>query len=124
MKNNLKIISIIILFIFCSGCEYDKVKEIAPPANVSFSKDIMPIFNNSCNSASCHATGGISPDLTKDNAYNELLLQSFVDTVAPKNSILYQDMIGKGNTMPPSGILSGYETGLVLKWIESGAKDN
>ena len=39
---------------------------------VYFSKDLVPIFSKSCAVSGCHASGGQSPDLSSDEAYNSL----------------------------------------------------
>ena len=53
------------------------------PEVVSFSADIQPIFNEGCNNAGCHATGGIAPDLTPANAYADLFAKNLIDLVNP-----------------------------------------
>lgn len=108
-----------------TSCEKDYLVPIVSelPDSASFSGNIIPIFDAHCNSSGCHNTGGIAPDLTKENAYNDLLLYSMVDTLNPESSILYARM-ATGKPMPPSGYLKGGEPELVLLWIQQGAKNN
>lgn len=107
------------------SCEYDTyIPSGEIPANVSYSSDILPIFNASCNTASCHATGGVPPDLSPENGYNYLLFGAQVDTSDAESSLLYQRMIDVKKPMPPEGLLSVYETNFVLGWIQQGAKNN
>jgi hypothetical protein len=96
--------------------------EISRP--VSFSQDIISIFNNSCNTSGCHSAGGQAPNLTESNAFNSLTVGNYIDLNAPENSILYLKMTGKkGTPMPVSGINKDYNA-LVLAWMKQGAKNN
>jgi hypothetical protein len=96
-----------------------------PPATVSFSKDIQPIFNANCNTSGCHI--GSKPagnlNLESNQAYTNLMdsKSGYIDTMKPENSILYVSMTSKTNPMPPSGKLDACQTDLVLKWIQQGA---
>lgn len=105
-----------------ASCEYESVEpvEVDPDTELSFKDDIIPIFNESCNSSGCHATGDWAPDLTPENAYESLFANGHVDTVTPENSVLYESM--------NSGSMKTYstpeDTQIILTWIEQGAKDN
>jgi hypothetical protein len=112
-----------LLMTLFSGCEYDYI--LTPPAppiteEVKFSTDIIPIFNGGCNVSGCHATGAWDPDLTPANAYSSLTSLNLIDTVTPKNSILYKVM--------STGSMKAYSTpddaNHVLAWITQGAKQN
>jgi hypothetical protein len=97
-------------------------EEITRP--VSFSNDIVPIFNKSCNLSGCHNAGGKAPNLTSANAYNALTEGNYVNTTDPKNSELYLWMTGKkGTPMPLSGPNKEFNA-LVLAWIKQGASNN
>lgn len=111
-----------------TGCYKDKTvifdtgTEITRP--VTFSQDIIPIFNKSCSISGCHATGGKSPDLTAANAYNSLTVGNFYNTATPENSTIYLWMTGKKSTpMPTTGIDKDYNA-LMLAWIKQGAQNN
>jgi len=120
-----KLKGVIILTVMLAAllsCQNKKIT--APvPVNVSFSKDIMPVFNQSCNAAGCHAPGYTAPDLTLPNAYADLLKDNLIDALTPENSVLYKRMVDNTQPMPPAGVLT-YEASLVLAWIQEGAKDN
>lgn len=110
------------------GCYKDKTvvfdtgEEITRP--VSFSADIIPIFNSSCNISGCHASGAKTPDLSATNAYNALTVGNYLNTTTPESSIIYQWMAGKKSTpMPVGGINKDYNA-LVLAWIKQGAQNN
>jgi hypothetical protein len=108
-----------------SGCHYDEIlPDINPGDEVSFSEDIVPLFDASCNSSGCHKTGGIAPDLTADNAYNALINGNYIDVTNPETSELYQWVAGNRTTpMPISGTDSKIVSAVLL-WIEQGALDN
>ncbi|MFZ4058196.1 MAG: hypothetical protein ACOYKE_08640 [Ferruginibacter sp.] len=111
-----------------TGCYKDKTvifdtgAEITRP--VSFTTDIMPIFNSSCNTSGCHSAGGKTPDLSTGNALNSLTNGNYLNTNVPTSSSLYLWMTGKKSTpMPISGVNKDYNA-LVLAWIKQGAQNN
>lgn len=108
-------------FILCS-CEYEWIQpEKKPiPETLSFSGDIIPIFNNGCNTNVCHGPGSTPPDLSPDNAYNSLMDGGYVDTTTPEASILYTTM--KSGSMKPYTYPGDEE--IVLAWIQQGAENN
>lgn len=120
------IISVVIFLL--AGCYKDKTilfdtgEEIT--RTVSFSNDIIPIFNNSCNSSGCHNTGGISPDLSGTNAFTMITTGGYLNVSSAESSELYLWMAGKkGTPMPVSGINKDYNA-LILAWIKQGANNN
>ena len=112
--------------VFISSCQKEYFVPIPTtiPDSVSFSANVIPVFNEHCNSAGCHNTGGISPDLSPENAYDDLYLYSLVDTLDPVSSVLYTRMISTSRPMPPSVVLKNGEPELVLKWTEQGGLNN
>ena len=125
VKKVFKLFLALFLFTTFFSCEYE---EMIPPStlpeNVSFKNDIIPLFNQSCNAIGCHNEGGISPDLSEANAYNDILDNNLVDFNNAENSILYMRMIDVLSPMPMSGILSETQTNKVLVWIREGAINN
>ncbi len=113
------------LSLFLASCEWEEYKvSDTELSDVSFSQDIMPIFNQSCNTAGCHDQTGFSPDLSPANAYQDLFDTNMIDLDNPAQSELYVRMIDVQSPMPLDGILSESKTNKVLVWIEEGAKDN
>ena len=111
-----------ICLIYFTSCEYDTItpKPIEVPDTVSFALDVAPIFDSNCNASGCHNTGGVSPDLTLDNAYISLTFFGYVDTTNPENSSLYSKIFSgsmKNNA-------SDQDREIILKWIQQGALDN
>ena len=92
---------------------------------VSFSSDVMPIFQAEC--IACHGNFG-GWDAT---SYQKVLGTGDHAPVVipgdPENSLLAQKMVGTqsiGDIMPPAGLLPEDEIQVILDWIESGAVDN
>ena len=125
-KTTMRLIKTLLLIVLAGfilvSCEYEWIQpEKKPiPETVSFSNDIIPIFNNGCNTSVCHGPGSKPPDLSPDNAYNSLMDGGYVDTTTPEASILYTSM--------KSGSMKFYTTpgdeDLILAWIEQGAENN
>ena len=107
------------------GCENEKI-QIQTVSNVSFSKNVIPIFNQSCNtSTSCHAKGGIAPDLSAANAWGSLINGGYVsDSLILSNNTLFQQINSKA--MPPGTKLLQQEqdTANIFTWIRKGYRDN
>ena len=93
---------------------------------VSFKTDLVPIFNNSCNMAGCHNTGGKQPDLTTDKAYAALTIGNYLNIATPNQSVVYLYLTGKKTPQMPLGASSNPSNinNLMLAWIQQGAKNN
>jgi len=125
MKRNLasiNAVAVMLIVLVISGCYYDKYEEIDPLAQVSFTNDIQPIFDNHC--TSCHPTLVASPDLSPGNSYNSVSNGVYIIANDINASILYQRILGNPSIMPPGGSLSASEINLVKSWIEQGALNN
>lgn len=129
MSHNKKIYGFLAGFtmLLLVGCYKDRtvVSETGAEVTrtVTFSGDMMTIFNKSCNSSGCHNAGGKAPDLSAANAY-KALSNGYINTTDAQASELYQWMIGKrGMPMPTDGINKEYNS-LVLAWLKQGAQNN
>lgn len=107
-----------------SSCYVDKIEPLGAVGDVSFSNDVIPIFEASCNTGGCHASGAIPPDLSAENAYKSLFTFNNVNTEDPITSILYIRMNSNGSPMPPDGKLSNVKINTILQWIKQGAENN
>ena len=120
--------SIILLFalIAWAGCEKDylSTQQVEITAQVSFSKDVVPILTQDCATPNCHVAGGTSPNLSADQAYDELNGLGYVDTTNAEESILYKRITATTDPMPPSEKLTPEEIGYILAWIKQGALNN
>jgi hypothetical protein len=91
-----------------------------PPQYVSYSQELAPLFNSSCALSGCHLPGGHHPYLSTDVSYNELVNGGFVNTVVPKESILYIQI----NSNMQQFIPSASDRQKVYDWIRNGAPNN
>jgi len=117
----LNMVILIIGMIVIFSCEYEKITYDAPDPTVpvSYATDIQPIWDKGC--VGCHGVGEIPPDLTPENSYNALINEGFVDTAQPDQSVIYTKMATGGSMAPYT---NAYDAGLVLLWIQQGAKNN
>ncbi len=113
-----------------TGCTYNSGEKIQPeiPVDsnlVSFSEEIIPLFDQSCNFSPCHDAGGPPPNLLPTVAYDRLWEGNYIDTIMPEESELMLWLLGTDGrlVMPPSGTDPEINS-KVLTWITQGAKDN
>lgn len=109
------------------GCYKDKTVNVEAPAitrTVTFSNDILAIFNKSCNLSGCHSAGGQTPNLTPAAAYNSLIIGNYINKTSPENSYIYLKMTGKKGTVMPVGGMNKDYNALILAWIKQGANNN
>ncbi len=120
-----KFIILLTISIGLFSCKYEKLEPATElPENVSFQTDLIPLFNQSCNTVGCHNANGIPPDLSAGNAYSDITTRAgMIDLDIPENSKMYSRMIDVQSPMPPSGVMN-YESLQVLSWITDGAKNN
>jgi hypothetical protein len=96
-----------------------------PDTAVSFSKDLIPIFNAKCSTVGCHDQSGYDPVLTSDVAYQRLMLIApsyYVDTLSAATSRLYLKLTEQGSSH--LGRTTPQENKKILDWIKQGAKNN
>lgn len=92
---------------------------------ISFSKDLVPIFTKSCAIAGCHVSGAKAPDLTVANAFKSLSAGSYFKEKDPENSLLMLWLNGKKSPVMPLGNGPNQEINAqVYAWINQGAKNN
>lgn len=116
---------LMLLTVIFSSCKYEQIElSVELPQNVSFQTELIPIFNQSCNTIGCHNANGIWPDLSEGNAFEAITTSGQLDLDTPENSKLYMRMIDMQSPMPLSGILSKTQTDKVLVWIREGANNN
>lgn len=119
----------LLIFAF-PGCYKNTTIVINPgsqiTAEVSFSKDIIPIFTKSCSASSgCHTAGGKTPDLTAAVAYKALTDGSYIKAGDPDNSGIMLWLTGKKIPVMPLGSGPNADTNAeVYAWIKQGAKNN
>lgn len=126
----MKLVIILIIFglvALVSGCYRDVINPGSdpngPPQDVSFSGDLLPLFNKNCGSAGCHdAAPAHKPSLIPEKAFSAIISGGYVNTAVPTSSPLY--LVVKSGEMPPSGGLKASDAQKILDWIRNGAPNN
>ena len=119
-------ILLVIVGVGLTGCYKDIILPDAafdpdgPPQAVSYNIEVAPIMNTKCALAGCHVSGTRKPFLTTGISYQELVSGGFVNTVIPKESILYLKINGSMREYIPSAA----ERQKVYDWIRNGALNN
>ena len=92
----------------------------APPQAVSFKMDIAPMVSSKCALSGCHVSGAHKPYLVTPGAYEQIVNGGFVNTLIPKESILYI----KINSEMKEYIPSALDRQKIYDWIRNGAPNN
>jgi hypothetical protein len=92
----------------------------APPQATSFKNDIAPMVNTKCALAGCHVTGGHAPYMSTGLAYVQIVNGGYVNTLIPKQSIIYIEINGGMKENIPSAI----DRQKIYDWIRNGALNN
>lgn len=109
-----------------SGCYKDvilpesTVDPDGPPQVVSYSAELEPLFNSSCALTGCHVTGAHKPYLATGQSYLQIVNGGFVNTIIPKQSIMYEKINGEMKEYIPSAV----NRQKVYDWIRNGAPNN
>ena len=121
-----RILAALVVIFGMTGCYKDVTSPGSdpngPPLNVSFSGDLIPLFNANCNTAGCHDGTAHSPDLRADKAYAAITGGGWINTVVPSTSKIYVEVAS--GSMPPTGALTAKQSQLILDWVRNGAPNN
>lgn len=91
-----------------------------PPQAVSFATDIAPMVNTKCALAGCHVSGNHKPYMTAGGSYLQIVNGGYVNTLIPKESILYIKINGEMKEYIPSAT----DRQKIYDWIRNGAPNN
>jgi hypothetical protein len=129
----LKFISgLFLVMMLLTGCLYNFIlqeDEISTDPDdpdtptISFSQDIIPIFNNNNYCTSCHDTGGQIPDLTSAKAFASLNSTRYINSASPEESKIYAWPHPDTDSHSQKKYTST-QAAQVLIWINQGAKNN
>jgi len=128
MRKRLLSGSLIILLLISistfTSCEYEFIEPeaVVIPEVISFSDDVVPIFNKNCNISGCHAAGFAILDLSPASAYNQLFAKGLIDVDVPDQSKIYLKLTDTRGTHKDRSTPS--EQALILEWIVKGAQNN
>jgi len=123
MKSKIFFIVGIIYFFFViviSSCSHEsKITDNTP--EISFSKEVLPIFQTGCAISGCHDEQTAKEDEIYTNYQN---ISSSVEPGNPENSKVYKAITNYFETMPPEKPLSSEDRAKIRLWILQGAKNN
>lgn len=91
---------------------------------VSYTANIVPVFEKSCSLSGCHNAGGVAPDLSSANAYNALSNGGYIDVATPRNSKIYGFVSGRLTPVMPVSGADPEIAAIILAWIQQGALNN
>jgi len=125
MNKKLIILSVVALMIIAAtGCYKDIISPgldpNGPPQAVSFKNEVAPLVNSNCALSGCHVSGAHKPYMTLDVSYQQIVNGGFVNTILPKESILYQMINGEMQQYIPSAS----DRQKIYDWIRTGASNN
>ena len=127
MKQLIIYIGLILLMgIGLTGCYRDVILPEAtvdpdgPAQFVSFKNDLEPMLNTKCALSGCHASGDHKPYLAAGLSYMGIVNGGFVNTIIPRESILYKELNGDMRINMPSAV----DRQKIYDWIRNGALNN
>jgi hypothetical protein len=122
----MKALALLFAVLLIAGCgSQPAAPKAETTAEVSFAKDIQPMFNRSC--MPCHSGGPDAQSKYVVTSYDGVMGtgKDSVPNVCTGNadSSLVCRLL-KAGKMPPTGPLSPAQVELVNKWVAQGAKNN
>jgi len=99
---------------------------VFPVRDVSYQYHVQVLFDQACNSASCHGEGAHPSALKLTNWGNTVIMTpGVVIPGKPDASTLVLRIEGRGAIMPPYGnLLNQNQINGIRAWIVEGAKNN
>ncbi len=91
-----------------------------PPQSVSYKDQLIPLFNTKCALSGCHVPGAYKPYMGSAVSYLEIVNGGFINTIIPKESILYKKINGEMREYIPAAT----DRQKVYDWIRNGAPNN
>lgn len=118
--------------VFYAGCKdtitnSDIDNRDMPTSNVSYNKDIQPVFEYKCNSSNCHDDGSRKAGLSFTSYQNTTSDPTVVIAGHPETSrLVWAINPTSSNPMPPLGYppLTKKQIDGITTWIKEGAKPN
>jgi hypothetical protein len=129
----LLIFGLLIVCIFISLSCKDQTNQnltsniVFPASGVSFNKQVVPLFQQTCAAGGCHGGSQPAANLNLEYFTWDYLIDfqpKIVIGGSGKNSILYIDIAGNLQLMPPKQRLTQNQIDGVKTWIDEGAKNN
>lgn len=110
----------LIVFLF-QACYFDVIINEEPNTSeaVSFSKDLVPVFQASC--VSCHDGQITQPDFSSSVLYTNLSTGNYLSVTDPENSTLITKI---RSDHPYAGAVTETEIQKLITWMKEGAANN
>jgi hypothetical protein len=112
----IRLLALPLLVFFLYSCEKETLEPYEFAGEVSYTDDIVPIFENKC--VGCHG-GTREPNLSTGTAHETLKAGNYL-TPANESALLYSGMTADDHPVKPSE----EEKQKILKWIKDGAPEN
>ncbi len=132
IRLGLLLVAVAAVFVSCQNSIVDVIP-VAPDGPVSFSQDVHPILVRSCGGFGCH----INESINGVNLTNYLQVTNSIGYQYGEKIVIPGDAAGSplvdklkahpkhGAHMPPGGRqVSAAELGIIMAWIDDGAKNN
>ena len=120
IKNLFSFLSIFLLALFLSSCEHDSTG-IENLPEMSFSKDVLPVFQTGCAISGCHDSQTAKESKVYDS-YDNIIKD--VEPGDPDRSKVYKIMLDPFQPMPPDKPIPEEDRIKIRLWILQGAKNN
>ncbi len=114
------VLSLILLLSFVASCKHDSTG-IENLPEMSFSKDILPVFQTGCAISGCHDAGSAVGDRVYDNYQN---IMTDIEPGNPNGSKAYRILFDPFQPMPPKTTIPEPDRIKIRLWILQGAKNN
>jgi hypothetical protein len=102
-----------------NSCQHEGIPADQFPS-ISFKKQIVPIFQNTCGTSGCHDANSNESEYNYADPSGADILKSVVPYDATKSKA-YQAITSTFQIMPPDGSLSTNQRTLIRLWIDQGA---
>lgn len=132
MKYNILFGAIFLAFVLAAGCKDTVTNQSVdehqiPASNVSYNKDIQPLFEVKCNNSGCHDDQSKAGGLSLTSYQNTTSDPTIIVAGYPENSrLIWSITPGSSNPMPPLDRpqLTKNQRDGIATWIKEGAKAN
>ncbi len=113
-----------------SSTNADPNSIVFPATNVSYGKQVQPLFNITCSLPQCHDADSYEANGYALDSYEHMMATVGIQIIVPKDpdhSLLYLTLVGKapGAQMPlDKAPLNSNQVNGIKSWIAAGAPDN
>lgn len=132
MKYNILFLAVFLAVVIIAGCKDTVTNQSVdehqiPASNVSYNRDIQPLFEVKCNNSGCHDDQSRAGGLSFTSYQNTTSDPTIVVAGYPENSrLIWAIQPGAANQMPPVDRpqLTKNQRDGIATWIKEGARPN